>query len=123
ELVRDDVARLLEPTFLADCPIVPVSSKTGQGLPELRAALGELARGVPAKSVDQTARLPIDRVFTIRGFGMVITGTLGSGQVAVDDRVEIYPRGLSSKVRGLQVHSHPVTEARAGQRTAVNLQG
>jgi selenocysteine-specific elongation factor len=123
ELVRDDVARLLEPTFLAGCPIVPVSSKTGQGLPELRAALRELARAVPPKSVDQTARLPIDRVFTIRGFGTVITGTLGSGQVAVDDRVEIYPRGLSSKVRGLQVHGHGVTEARAGQRTAVNLQG
>ncbi len=123
ELVRDDVARLLEPTFLAGCPIVPVSSKTGQGLPELRAALRELARGVPAKSVDQTARLPIDRVFTIKGFGTVITGTLGSGQVAVDDRVEIYPRGLSSKVRGLQVHGHGVAAARAGQRTAVNLQG
>jgi selenocysteine-specific elongation factor len=123
ELVRDDVARLLEPTFLAGCPIVPVSSKTGQGLDDLRAVLRELARGVPPKSVDQTARLPIDRVFTIKGFGTVITGTLGSGQVAVDDRVEIYPRGLSSKVRGLQVHGHAVTEARAGQRTAVNLQG
>src|SRR5262245_33336662 len=123
ELVRDDVARLLEPTFLAGCPILPVSAKTGEGIPELRAALADLARRVPTKGTDHTARLPIDRVFTVRGFGTVVTGTLSAGRLAVEDRVEIYPRSLPSKVRGLQVHGHPVPTAEAGQRTAVNLQG
>ncbi|HZV96560.1 MAG TPA: SelB C-terminal domain-containing protein, partial [Candidatus Nitrosocosmicus sp.] len=107
----------------AGCPIVPVSSKTGTGLPELRAALAALARAVPAKALDRTARLPVDRVFTVRGFGTVVTGTLTAGRLAIDERVEVYPRGLESKVRGLQVHSHAVESAQAGQRTAVNLQG
>jgi len=123
ELVRDDVARLLDGTFLAGCPIVPVSSKTGEGLLELRATMGRLARAVPAKPLDQTARLPVDRVFTVRGFGTVVTGTLTTGRLALDDRVEVYPRGIQSKVRGLQVHGHGVESSRAGQRTAVNLQG
>src|SRR6266478_8559621 len=79
ELVRDDVRSLLAPTFLGGCPIVPVSVKTGTGLEELRAALAELARSVPARATDQTARLPIDRVFTVRGFGTVVTGTLTAG--------------------------------------------
>ncbi|MEK7769658.1 MAG: selenocysteine-specific translation elongation factor [candidate division NC10 bacterium] len=123
ELVREDVARLLEGTFLHACPIVPVSSKTGEGLAELRAALVTLGREVPPKATDQTARLPIDRVFTVKGFGTVVTGTLTAGRIAVDERVEVYPRGLSSRVRGLQVHGHAVAQAQAGQRTAVNLQG
>jgi selenocysteine-specific elongation factor len=86
-------------------------------------ALAALARSVPTKPTDQTARLPIDRVFTVRGFGTVVTGTLTAGRLAADDRVEIYPRGLASKVRGLQVHGRAVSGAEAGQRTAVNLQG
>jgi len=100
-----------------------VSVKTGAGLPELRAALADLARAVPAKDPDRTARLPIDRVFTVKGFGTVVTGTLVAGRLAVDERVEVYPRGVQSKVRGLQVHGHAVERATAGQRTAVNLQG
>jgi selenocysteine-specific elongation factor len=123
ELVQEDVRGLVDGTFLAGCPIVPVSVKTGTGLGELRGALGDLARAVPARSTDQTPRLPIDRVFTVRGFGTVVTGTLASGRLAVDDRVEVYPRGVASKVRGLQVHGKPVESASAGQRTAVNLQG
>lgn len=123
ELVRDDVRRAVADTFLAGCPIVPVSVKTGAGLPELRAALAELARAVPAKDPDRTARLPIDRVFTVKGFGTVVTGTLVAGRLTVDEKVEVYPRGLQSKVRGLQVHGHAVDRATAGQRTAVNLQG
>ncbi|HXJ80060.1 MAG TPA: selenocysteine-specific translation elongation factor [Candidatus Methylomirabilis sp.] len=123
ELVRDDVSRLLEPTFLAGAPLVPVSVKTGAGLQELRGVLAGLARGVPAKSTERTPRLPIDRVFTVRGFGTVVTGTLTDGTLVVDDRVEVYPRGVVSKVRGLQTHGHTVEKASAGQRTAVNLQG
>jgi selenocysteine-specific elongation factor len=123
ELVSEDVTSLLEGTFLAGCPIVPVSVKSGSGLGELRAAIASLARAVPERSTDQTPRLPIDRVFTIRGFGTVVTGTLAAGRFAVEDRVEIYPRGVSSRLRGLQVHGHAVESASAGQRTALNLQG
>jgi selenocysteine-specific elongation factor len=123
ELVKEDVSSLLDPTFLRGSPVVPVSVKTGAGLGALRTALAELARTVPAKSSDQTARLPIDRVFTVRGFGTVVTGTLTAGALAVDDRLEVYPRGVVSKVRGLQVHGRAVERASAGQRTAVNLQG
>ena len=123
ELVTEDVRTLLEGTFLAGCPIVPVSVKTGAGLAELRVAIAELARAVPQRSTDQTPRLPIDRVFTIRGFGTVVTGTLAAGRFAVEDRVEVYPRGVASRLRGLQVHGHGVESAAAGQRTALNLQG
>jgi selenocysteine-specific elongation factor len=123
ELVEDDVARLLEGSFLAGCPIVPVSVKTGQGLPELRQTLARLAALVPERPTDKNARLPIDRVFTVKGFGTVVTGTLMAGRLAVDDRVEIFPRAIQAKVRGLQVHGRAVLTAQAGQRTAVNLQG
>ncbi len=123
DLVREDLATLTRGTFLAGAPIVPVSSKTGQGMDALRAALRELAATVPSRASDQLARLPIDRVFTIKGFGTVVTGTLMAGRVRVDDRVEVFPGGVQAKVRGLQTHSHAVAESSAGQRTAVNLQG
>jgi len=123
DLVRDDVATLVRGTFLEDAPVVPVSAKTGAGLDALRATLARLAATVPARGIDQLARLPIDRVFTIKGFGTVVTGTLAAGALGVDDRVEVFPRGLVAKVRGLQVHGHAVERAVAGQRTAINLQG
>ena len=123
ELVRDDVATLVRGTFLEGAPVVPVSAKTGAGLDELRATLRRLAETVPARGTDQLPRLPIDRVFTIKGFGTVVTGTLAAGALGVDDRVEVFPRGLVAKVRGLQAHGHAVERAVAGQRTAVNLQG
>ena len=123
ELVREDVAGAVRDTFLAGAPILPVSAKTGQGLDELRAALRTLAQSVPQRGTDQLPRLPIDRVFTVKGFGTVVTGTLTAGALGVDDRVEVFPRKTEAKIRGLQTHGHPVTSARAGQRTAVNLQG
>jgi selenocysteine-specific elongation factor len=123
ELVREDVAGLARGTFLDGRPIVAVSAKTGEGITELRAALCDLAAKVPSRATDQLPRLPIDRVFTIKGFGTVVTGTLMAGRLRVDDRVEVFPAGLQAKVRGLQTHSRSVTEASAGQRTAVNLQG
>jgi len=123
ELVREDLATLTRGTFLAGAPIVPVSAKTGQGMDALRATLRDLASTVPSRASDQLARLPIDRVFTIKGFGTVVTGTLMAGRVRVDDRVEVFPGGLQAKVRGLQTHGHAVPESSAGQRTAVNLQG
>ena len=123
ELVREDVAELVRGTFLDGGPIVGVSAKTGEGIAELRATLRTLAATVPARGTDQLPRLPIDRVFTIKGFGTVITGTLMAGRLRVDDRVEVFPAGVQAKVRGLQAHGHAVTESSAGQRTAVNLQG
>ena len=123
ELVKEDVAGVVHGTFLEAAPILPVSAKTGQGLDALRAALRSVAASVPPRGTDQLPRLPIDRVFTVRGFGTVVTGTLTAGTLAADDRVEVYPRGAEAKIRGLQAHGHSVTSARAGQRTAVNLQG
>ncbi|HSE95356.1 MAG TPA: selenocysteine-specific translation elongation factor, partial [Methylomirabilota bacterium] len=123
ELVREDVRGFLRGTFLDGSPMLPVSARTGAGLPALRGALETLARAVPARGTDATFRLPIDRVFTIRGFGTVVTGTVAAGQVALDDRREVYPRGVQAKVRGLQTHGQPVALAVAGQRAAVNLQG
>src|SRR5437773_652858 len=123
ELVKDDVETLVRSTFLEGAPILAVSAKTGDGLAELRAALRRLAEAVEPRDLDQPPRLPIDRVFTVRGFGTVVTGTLTAGRLAVDDRVQVYPKGVEAKIRGLQAHGHPVTEAFAGQRTAINLQG
>ena len=123
ELVRDDVAGLVRGTFLEEAPVVAVSAKTGAGLDDLRATLRSLAATVPQRGTEQLARLPIDRVFTIKGFGTVVTGTLAAGALGVEDRVEVFPRGLVAKVRGVQTHGRPVERALAGQRTAVNLQG
>jgi selenocysteine-specific elongation factor len=123
ELVIEDVRTLVQGTFLAGAPILSVSAKTGEGLDELRGALRSLAAGVPDRSTEQLPRLPIDRVFTVKGFGTVVTGTLTAGRLATDDRVEVYPKGVQAKIRGLQAHGRPVGEAFAGQRTAINLQG
>jgi selenocysteine-specific elongation factor len=123
ELVRDDVSGLTRGTFLEGAPIVSVSARTGAGIDELRAVLRDLAGKVPSRGTDQLPRLPIDRVFTIKGFGTVVTGTLMAGRLRLDDRVEVFPAGLQTKIRGLQTHGRSVTESSAGQRTAVNLQG
>jgi selenocysteine-specific elongation factor len=123
ELVQEDVRGFLRGTFLEGAPLLPVSARTGAGLAALREALTTLAGDVPARGLDATFRLPIDRVFTIRGFGTVVTGTVAAGQLALDERVEVYPRGIQAKVRGIQTHGRPVPGAVAGQRAAVNLQG
>jgi selenocysteine-specific elongation factor len=123
ELVSEDTREFLKGTFLEGKPIVPVSAKTGQGVDDLRRVLQTLVARVPPKQLEGKFRLPVDRVFTIRGFGTVVTGTLFSGTIRVEDRVEIYPKGIEVKVRGLQVHNESVPEAVAGQRTAINLQG
>jgi selenocysteine-specific elongation factor len=121
--VQEDTAEFLQGTFLEGKPIVPVSSKTGEGLSELLTALKALCTNLHPRSTQGPVRLPIDRVFTMRGFGAVVTGTLFSGSLKLDDRIEILPSGLSARVRGLQVHNQSVDTAVAGQRTAINLQG
>ncbi len=123
ELVTSDLQTFLKGTFLEGAPVVPVSSTTGAGLGELINTLAALAKEVPPKPTDGIFRLPIDRVFTIRGFGTVVTGTLWSGHIKVGDEVVVLPKGLTSRVRKLQVHGRAVEEAFAGQRTAVNLPG
>jgi len=122
-LVMDDVHGYLRETFLADAPIVPVSAVTGAGLSELVQALDVLAAEVGEKKDHGVFRLPVDRVFTMKGFGTVVTGTLVSGSIGVGDDVEILPSRLKAKIRSIQVHNQGVETAEAGQRTAINLQG
>jgi len=123
EMVRADVAEVLKSTFLDGCPVVPCSATTGRGLPELLQAIQAQAAAAEPKRTEATLRLPIDRVFTIKGFGTVVTGTLWSGTLLVADEVAILPMDLRSRVRRLQVHGQTLEQAVAGQRTAVNLPG
>jgi len=123
ELAREDVAQLVRGSFLEGAPVVPVSSVTGAGREALVQAIEQVAAQIPSRPDSGILRLPVDRVFTMRGFGTVVTGTCIGGRVAVGDEIEILPTELRAKVRGLQVHGQPVEVAYAGQRTAVNLQG
>jgi len=122
-LVEDEARELTTGSFLESAPIVSVSSRTGAGLEELRNRLTELGRRVPPRSQDFAMRLPIDRSFSMKGFGAVVTGTLISGKITEGDELELLPSQTSVRVRGLQVHNKSVHEAHAGQRTAVNLAG
>jgi selenocysteine-specific elongation factor len=123
ELVEEEVREALQGTFLEGAPIERFSAVTGEGKEKLLATLAQLAAQVPPKPVTGIFRLPIDRVFTIKGFGTVVTGTAISGRVRVGETVMVYPPGFKARVRGLQVHGAAVEEALAGNRTAVNLQG
>ncbi len=123
ELVKLEVQDYLAGTFLESAPLVPVSSVTGEGLAELRDALASAARAVEPRSSKGLLRLPVDRVFSLRGFGTVVTGTLLSGHIGVEDQVEILPTRQQARVRSVEVHGESVREAVAGQRTAVNLGG
>jgi selenocysteine-specific elongation factor len=122
-LVRDDVSSFLAGTFLQDAPVVEVSSETGQGIKELLVALDELTKKISERVPGNFFRLPIDRAFTMRGFGTVVTGTTISGHIEVGSEVTIYPKGIRSKVRGIQVHHQDMPSVKAGLRTAINLQG
>jgi selenocysteine-specific elongation factor len=123
ELAQEDIREFTRGSFLENAPVIPVSAATGQGLPELVQALDGLSRQVPVRPPSSLFRLPVDRVFTMKGFGTVITGTLVSGKVQVGDSIMVYPGRISSKVRGIQVHNHSVPAAEAGMRTAINFQG
>jgi len=122
-LVQEDARELVAGSFLDGAPIVPVSSRTGAGLERLRSTLKTIADEVPPKSSDLVTRLPIDRAFSMKGFGAVVTGTLISGEIAEGAALDLLPKGISVRVRGAQVHGKAVEKARAGQRTAVNLAG
>ena len=123
ELARLEAGEFVRDSFLEDAPIVAVSAVTGAGLDDLRAELAKLAAAVPEKDASQYFRLPIDRAFAMRGFGTVVTGTLISGSVRVEQEVELHPARKRVRVRGIQVHGADVQQAHAGQRTALNIVG
>lgn len=123
ELAEQDARDLVRGSFLEDAPIVRASARTGAGMDALKASLLSLANQTRARAQTGLFRLPIDRVFTLRGFGTVVTGTLASGQVEVGEELVALPSGKKTRVRGLQVHGETVGLAVSGQRTAVNLAG
>ncbi len=123
DLVQEEVIDSIKGTFLEGAPILKVSSTTMEGIPELIRALDDLAQKVEARSSEGLFRLPIDRVFTMKGFGTVVTGTVASGHVSVGEVLVILPSKKEGKVRNIQVYNQPVEKAEAGQRAAINLQG
>ena len=123
ELVQLELQDYLRGSFLEGAPVIPFSASGQEGLGLIRQALTELGGGLPPRNPDLPFRLPIDRCFSSRGFGTVVTGTLVSGAIRKEEEVELYPIGKRSRVRRLQVHSREVDRAQAGQRTALNLQG
>ena len=125
DVVRLEVSEFLRGSFLdpARSPIIAVSSRTGAGLPELKQELAKMAVEIPAKDSSALVRLPIDRVFTMKGFGTVVTGTLVAGRIRKEDELEVFPSGKRVRVRGVQVHGEAAEQAVAGQRTALNLAG
>ncbi|MBW4053976.1 MAG: selenocysteine-specific translation elongation factor [Proteobacteria bacterium] len=123
ELVTEEVREFVSGSFLENAPIVPVSSRTAEGLDVLKTVLTRLANDVAEKRREGYFRLPVDRVFTMTGFGTVVTGTLLSGEITVGDELELLPSGREGRVRGIQAHGSKVEKGLAGQRLAVNLQG
>jgi selenocysteine-specific elongation factor len=123
EIAAMETKELVAGSFLENAPVVEVSTRTGEGMDALKTTLANLARSAPSRSTAGRFRLPVDRVFSMKGFGTVVTGTIASGSVGQDDEVEILPRGLEVRVRGLQVHGDRQARASAGQRAALNLQG
>ena len=123
EIVRVEITELVSHSFLQAAPIIAVSSRTGDGIDELQNAIRDQAAALPLRTDDRIARLHIDRSFTIKGFGTVVTGTLASGEIRETAELEVLPISRRVRVRGLQTHGRSVPTARAGQRVAVNLVG
>ena len=123
EMAKEDVASFLQGTFLEGAPIFPVSAHTGEGMDALKDALVTIEKNLVPQRRTDLFRLPVDRVFTMKGHGTVVTGTMVSGSIAVGNEVMLYPSMQESKVRSLQSHGQATDLAPAGRRTAVNLQG
>jgi selenocysteine-specific elongation factor len=123
DLIEDEIRQVTRGTTLESADMVRVSSYTGEGIPELLHKLAALLADLPPRRDTNAPRLPIDRIFTISGFGTVVTGTLLDGKLAVGDEVEIQPSGLSARIRGLQTYKQSVETALPGSRAAVNLAG
>jgi selenocysteine-specific elongation factor len=123
ELVQSEIGEFLRGSFLEGAPIVPVSALKKKGLANLIEALEAVLSKIPEKADSGIFRLPVDRVFTMKGFGTVVTGTLVSDRIKTGEDIQILPEEIAARIRGIQVHNQPVEEAWAGQRTAINLQG
>jgi selenocysteine-specific elongation factor len=123
ELAKAEVEDFVRGSFLDDAPIIAISSRTGFGIDKLKETLADLSSRVAPKAISAVPRLPIDRSFSIKGFGTVVTGTLVAGEITVGDELEILPTGIRARVRNVQVHGADTERALAGQRTAINLQG
>lgn len=123
DMITEQVGQTVKDTFLEDAPIIPVSSVSRKGLDELVEVIDKLTETGEDRDSISAFRLPIDRVFTVAGFGTIVTGTLLSGSIKEGDKVEIYPSKLESRIRSIQVHEKSVSQASAGQRVAVNIAG
>ena len=123
QMVTGDVQAAVAGTFLADAPIVAVSTKSGDGIPALRDALAKQIDALPPRTQTGVFRLPVDRVFTVKGFGTIVTGTVLGGEVKLGDELTVIPTGLAARVRGIEVHGAAVERAVAGHRAALNLGG
>ncbi len=123
ELVKEEIRDLVKGRFLEDAPVVAVSSMTGENIDLLKEHIRKVADEIQERSRAGIFRLPVDRVFTIKGFGTIVTGTCISGRIRIGDEVEIYPTGRRARVRNLQAYHQDAIEAAAGQRVALNLQG
>lgn len=121
KIVKDDIMSFIHDTFLKNAPIVEVSSKTGFGIEKLKRVIDEKARDLMDKDLNGIFRLPIDRVFTVRGFGTIVTGTLMSGELTKGESLMIYPKMIQSRIKNIQVYNEDTEKAYAGQRTALNL--
>lgn len=121
QLVAEDVRELTKGTFLEDAKLIVTSARTGAGVEELRAELARLASKAAQKKIHEPFRLPVDRVFTMKGFGTVVTGTLIEGSLSLKDEAVLYPSGEPVKIRSIQVHGQETDKALPGQRVAVNL--
>ena len=123
ELVELDIGELLQGSFMEDAPILKVSAETGDGVDQLKTTLLDLCKKVPDKQDRGIFRLHVDRVFSMKGYGTVVTGTVNSGSLKIGDTVELLPGSVKSKVRGLQSHGEEVQQVETGDRAAINLQG
>ena len=123
DMVEADILDHVEGTFLQDAPVVRVSAVTGEGIDLLKQRIADLVEQVRPRNEDRACRLPVDRAFTIKGFGTVVTGTLVDGTVSVGDEVEVYPQRKLTRIRSLQNHNEAAESMSAGMRVAANLQG
>jgi selenocysteine-specific elongation factor len=123
QLVTGDVRAAVAGTFLAEAPIVAVSTRTGDGIDALKTELAKQIDALPPRAQTGVFRLPVDRVFTVKGFGTIVTGTVLGGEVKLGDELTVIPTGLAARVRGIEVHGAAVDHARAGHRAALNLGG
>lgn len=120
-MATEEVRNLVQGTFLEDAPLIPFSAKTGQGIEEINRAIEDISQQIVEKDRDGVFRLPIDRVFTLAGYGTIVTGTIASGKVRRGDVIEIYPLDKTTNARNIQIHNQWVNEAYAGQRVGLNL--